>query len=269
MSLLREIKVVDMKTKELYMDIIRQLKKRTDAKTASAKIARAQYFGVKCKSYGIKESEKTELIGSYLGSFRQLSLEERFELAKMFYVSGFSEQVTFGDAVLELSVKEIAPVHFDFLDEIAGCLDNWAETDWFCSRVVQPLLRKHPEETLNLLRKWNKSENMWKRRASVVAFTRKVGESGKFTDVALDLCNNLIWDKKDLVRKGVGWALKDNMRGSKKRVLDYVKSLRMKGVSSTITLYAIRDLKGNDRKEVLEIKPAKQVKHIDILASKT
>jgi len=141
------------------------------------------------------------------------------------------------------------------LDEIAGFLSNWGKTDWFCIRVVQPLLRNYPKQTLNLLRRWNSSENMWKRRASVVTFTRKIGMSGEFTDEALELCDNLIWDKEDYVRKGVGWALKDNMRGSKKRIRDYVKSLRRKGVSSVITLYAVRDLKGKEREEVLKIKP--------------
>lgn len=95
---------------------------------------------------------------------------------------------------------------------------------------------------------------MWKRRASVVTFTRKIWESGEFTDEALELCDNLIWDKEDYVRKGVGWALKGNMRGAKERVLDYVKSLRRKGVSSVITLYAIRDLRGKERETVLNIK---------------
>lgn len=136
-------------------------------------------------------------------------------------------------------------------------MSNWAETDWFCIRVVQPLLRKFPKETMSLLRKWNSSKSLWKRRASVVAFTRKIGISGKFTHEVLELCDNLIWDSEDMVRKGVGWALKDNMRGAKKRVLDYVKSLRRKGVSSTITLYAIRDLKGKEREEVLKIKPSR------------
>jgi 3-methyladenine DNA glycosylase AlkD len=251
----RTVEGVELKIKELYSNIVRQLQKKGDAKIASKKIERAQYFGIDYKSYGIEESEEIELIRSHLNNFEQLSLEERFELAKMFYTSGFSEQANFGDAILELSVEDLTPTQYDFLDEIAGCLSNWAQTDWLCSRVVQPLLKRFPEETLNLLRKWNGCRNMWKRRASVVAFTRKIGESGMFTDEALELCNNLVWDREDLVRKGVGWALKDNMRGAKKRVLDYVKSLRRKGVSSVITLYAIRDLKGREREEILSIKP--------------
>ena len=244
-----------MQIEDLHSDIVRQLEKKADAEVASKKIAKAKYFGIKINSYGLREAEERELISNYSASFEQLSLEELLKLVRILYSSEFSEQVNFGDAILKLSLNELAPDHYESLDEIGGYLSNWADTDWFCINILQPLLRKYSKETLNLLRKWNISENLWKRRESGVTFARKIGMSGQFTDEALELCDNLIWDKEDYVRKGVGWALKDNMRGAKKRVLDYVKSLRRKGVSSVITLYAIRDLKGKKREEVLKIKP--------------
>jgi 3-methyladenine DNA glycosylase AlkD len=251
------IRRADMGTEDMYSEIVRQLEKRANAEIASKKIAKAKYFGIMINSYGLGEAEEKDLIESYLDNFKQLSLEERFELARMFYAADFSEQVNFGDAILRLSLNELAPGHYDFLDEIGSCLSNWADTDWFCIYILQPLLKKNPEETLRLLRKWNSSDSLWKRRASVVTFARKIGMSGEFTDEALELCDNLIWDEEDMVRKGVGWTLKDNMRGAKRRVVDYVKSLRRKGVSSVITLYAIRDLKGKAREKVLKIKPVR------------
>ena len=59
---------------------------------------------------------------------------------------------------------------------------------------------------------------------------------------------------EDIVRKGVGWALKENMRSAPKKILPYVKGLRRRGVSSTIILYAIEDLKGAQRQAVLNLK---------------
>lgn len=52
---------------------------------------------------------------------------------------------------------------------------------------------------------------------------------------------------------GNGFVIKDAMRGDRKVILNYVKNLRRRGVSSTVTLYAIRDLKGTDRQQVLLI----------------
>ena len=125
--------------------------------------------------------------------------------------------------------------------------------DWLCLRVLQPLLLRYRTETLELLNAWNRSENIWKKRASVVAFVRRIGSSGEFTDIVLGFCDNLVFDEEDLVLKGVGWALKDNLAGAKERVLQYIKSLRQRGVSSTIVLYAIRDLKGPERDAVLQV----------------
>lgn len=242
-----------MRIEDLSLKIVKELEERADPRIASRK--RSMWHKEPgYRSYGIRTPELRELIKGYRDRFNRLGLGERFELARRFYKSGFSEQAAIGNALLELSVRDITPAQFDFLDDVTGYFNNWATTDWFCIRVLQPLLRRYPKETLRLLRKWNGSESMWRRRASVVAFTRKIGASGEFTDEALELCDNLIWDEEDLVQKGVGWALKDNLRGSKEKVLDYVKALRRKGVSSTITLYAIRDLRDMER-EVLKIKP--------------
>lgn len=107
---------------------------------------------------------------------------------------------------------------------------------------------------MDLLAGWNRSPNLWKRRTSVVAFVRKIGASGEYTEACLKMCENLLADPKDLVRKGVGWALKDSLRGDPGRVLDYIKDLRRRGVLAVITLYAIRDLKGAVREAVLAVK---------------
>lgn len=81
------------------------------------------------RSYGIRKLDKEGLIEKYLNIFKQLRPEERFRLVRRFYKSGFSEQTGFGEAIIELSLENITPAHFDFLDEIADYFNNWAATD--------------------------------------------------------------------------------------------------------------------------------------------
>jgi 3-methyladenine DNA glycosylase AlkD len=156
------------------------------------------------------------------------------------------------------SLDYLDPDRFEYLDKLANHLNNWGTTDWFSLDVMQPLLVRHPEETLALLRKWNASDHMWKQRSSVVTFARKAGASGRYTDTVLELCENLVDSEKDLIRKAAGWALKDNLRGNRKKVLSYIKDLRRRGVSSVVTLYAIRDIKGDERRSILAIKPPRR-----------
>jgi len=203
--------------------------------------------------YGILTPELRKLIKEYRPEMLKLALSERKKLAMMLYRSKYAEEAIFGNDILAKSIILMKPKDLIFFDKVFDYFTSWGRTDDFCSNILQPILLKYTDETLKLLKRWNRSKNIWKRRASVVAFTRKIGESGKFAVEGLKMCQNLINDKEDLVQKGVGWALKDLMRGDKKKVLDFVKKLRKQGVSSTITLYALRDIKGVERNKIVKI----------------
>ena len=214
-----------------------------------------KYEGFEC--YGIETPLVRKVLRGHKQDIQRLNCKEALVLARKLFVSHIEEQASAGNYILQHKLDCLAPSQFGYLDELLDHFRSWSTVDGFCAEgvcVLQSLLLKYPKATLVFLRKWNKSKNMWKRRASVVPFTRKIGESGRFTKEGLELCKNLVRDKEDMVQKAVGWALKDMMRGDKQKVLDYVKKIRRAGVPSTITLYAIRDLKGKERQEVLSIR---------------
>ena len=204
-------------------------------------------------AYGLYTPVWRGIMREFRPRFLALPPERRLDLAAALLAEHIGELGHTGIHLLALSAKALGPLHFESLDRLLDDFRSWSHVDAFCIDVLQPVLMSHPQETLRLLERWNRSPNRWKRRASVVTFVRKVGESGAFTDEVLRLCDNLIGDADDLVQKGVGWALKDNLRSAPDRVIAYVKELRRKGVPATITLYAIRDLKGDQRAEVLAV----------------
>lgn len=204
------------------------------------------------RAYGLRAPQVKALIASFKSKFKTLSTEEILELTNLL-VKGAGEEQSVAIHLMGQNVAYYTPEHFHLLDEYLSHFCGWSKIDDICIRVLQTIFLKHPDEFYKQLQKWAKDEAYWKRRTSVVVFVRKVGKSGEFTDWALNLCDQLIWDEHDLVRKGVGWCLKDVMRGDKKKVVNYVKKLRKKGVSAVITLYAIRDLKGEERQAVLKV----------------
>jgi 3-methyladenine DNA glycosylase AlkD len=238
---------------DLRRAIVRTLEEHADPRIAALdrRFEKSDDF----VSYGLKASDFHRITRGFRAPLKRLSLSDRLVLAEKLLTSGISEQAGIAVRLLALSTDDLSPAEFGALDRFVDHFRGWSTTDSFCIYVLQPLLRRCETEVMQLLRSWNVSTNRWKRRASVAAFVRKVGESGEYTDEVLELCEALIWDEDDLVRKGVGWALKDNMRGAKDRVIEYVKSLRRRGVSSTITLYAMRDLKGEERRSLLAIRP--------------
>jgi len=158
------------------------------------------------------------LLKQYKTEVKNLSCREAFALAQMLYKDKIEDTILAGNFVLQNKIDCIGKSELPLLDKALDYFCSWSTIDDFCIDVLQPILLKYPKDTLRFLKKWNQSKNMWKRRASVVAFVRKVGENGEFTNEALALCENLIFDKEDLVQKGVGWCLKDVMRGDKKKV---------------------------------------------------
>jgi 3-methyladenine DNA glycosylase AlkD len=203
-------------------------------------------------SLGIAAKDLERLLKQFRPEIKTLSCDDVFALALELYKNKNEDLTSAGNFVLANRPECIDASRLQFFDTALDYFCSWSTIDDFCITILRPVLFAYPVDTLKLLKQWNHSDNMWKRRASVVAFVRKVGESGLFTDQALQLCEELIWDTEDLVRKGVGWCLKDVMRGDKQTVLSYVRQLRQRGVSSTITLYALRDIRGAERAAILE-----------------
>ncbi len=232
----------------LYLAIVKDLE---EAGKLSPYPADANELDPRYLSYGVRAAGKKEIITKHRKAIRALSQTAQIKLATQLIESRYGEQQSVGLFILEPFAEYYSPDKFKELDKLIRCIHGWSKVDSFTASLLRDVLFNHPDEFIKLVRVWNSDEDMWLRRISVVLFTRKVAKSGKFTDVALELCDNLIFDSEDLVLKGVGWSLKDLMKADKERIMDYVKELRNKDVSSTVTLYAIKDLKGQERQDFL------------------
>ncbi len=207
------------------------------------------------KAYGVRMPERKAIFKEHKAAIRKLPRDQQVDLAERLIQSGYGEQQTMGLYILQPLAKTFAPDTFERVDGWMRTLVGWSKVDEFAGTFLRDILFQHPEPLLDWVRRWNGEPDIWLRRLSVVIFTRKVAKSGQFTDVALELCHNLIYSEagatEDLVQKGIGWALKDLMKADKERILDVVRQLRRDKISSTITLYALRDLKGDERKAIL------------------
>src|SRR3989344_4746960 len=233
-------------------DIYREIKAELDRnKNNKRAISNKRFHKYEIQELGVEIKIRNSILKKFRVRIKNLSCKEALILARKLYTAKIEEFAHVGNYILQIKLGCLGMKQLSYLDKNLGYLKSWSSIDDFCINVLQPILLQRPKETIDLLRKCNKSKNMWKRRASVVVFVRKIGESGKFTAIVLKLCDNLIYDREDLVRKGVGWALKDNMRGNKEKVFAYIKNLRKKEISPTIIIYAIRDLKNTEKKEIL------------------
>lgn len=238
-------------TEQIYQAIVSDL---IEAGAKSPYVADANEPDPRYKGYGVRAKQKQEIVKKYRLAIRKLPLDKKIQLAQKLIHSRYGEQQTVALAILEPLADYFIPERFDLLDELVRCLHGWSKIDSYTGSLLRDILIQYPKQMIELVQRWNQDEDMWLRRASVVLFTRKVAKSGQLNDVALHLCDNLKFDSEELVLKGVGWSLKDLMKSDKPRILAVVKKMRAENVSSIVTLYAIRDIKGAERTAVLSHK---------------
>ena len=212
----------------------------------------------KINSYWIREEHVKGLIKAYKDRFEQLSVEQRFELAKMLYRSKNEEHATVALALLVLNKSYIVPAKYSFLSSCVQSFNSWASVDAFCIHIVHDLLVQYPKQTLKLITRWSTAKSIWKRRASMVAFTKSIGKRGDFIEEMLLISRTLIDDPEVLVRKAVGWALKDHLQADRKRIVEYTLELKKSRKSSVVTNYVMRNMNDSEKQYIQE-----EIKNMD------
>jgi 3-methyladenine DNA glycosylase AlkD len=96
----------------------------------------------------------------------------------------------------------------------------WDYVDSIASHRVGELLRLYPVEMRRVLRRWAKSDDMWKRRSAILA---QLGFNAD-TDLALlyDCIRPSIREKEFFLRKAIGWALRQFAKTDATEVHRYV-----------------------------------------------
>lgn len=115
-------------------------------------------------SYGLKASEFRKIMKEFRPQFLKLSWQERMDLAMQFLEEGIGELGHAALHIIALSVKDLGPGHFAYLDGLPEHFRSWSHVDHLALEVMQPLLWKYRKETLELLDDWSHSQQRLNRR---------------------------------------------------------------------------------------------------------
>lgn len=85
---------------------------------------------------------------------------------------------------------------------------DWNICDWFCVKVLGPLIRENGLDCANRISRWRCAENLWQARACLVPFV-KVAESSVYYPNIEESCRVLIHREERFAKTAVGWILRD------------------------------------------------------------
>lgn len=119
----------------------------------------------------------------------------------------------------------------------AGNINNWDLIDVTCDHIVGKYLADKPKD---ILYKLAKSDNLWERRASIMATFAYI-KTGK-SDETLKIAQMLLKDDHDLIHKSVGWMLREvGKRVSEQDLLNFLDK-NYRHMPRTMLRYSIERL---------------------------
>lgn len=98
------------------------------------------------------------------------------------------------------------PAAMPMYEEIIVTGAWWDYVDAIASNRVGPILKTHPAPMKRMMLQWSKSDNLWKRRTSILCQLRFKKETD--LDLLYACMEPSIGSKEFFLRKAIGWALR-------------------------------------------------------------
>ncbi len=210
------------------------------------------FFKHDIKAYGVSNPDTPKIGRTIINNLKSdnLSKMEIWNLAEKLFANEFIEESLLACQIVyafkKLYVKEDFKV---FESWVSKYIDNWAECDTFCNKVIGEMLFLFPD-LVNDMKTWALSENLWVRRASAVSFIYPA-KKNMFVEDQWEIALLLLEDKEDMVQKGYGWMLKVLSQKRQNDVFDFVQRYKAR-MPRTALRYAIEKMPAQLKKQAME-----------------
>lgn len=93
----------------------------------------------------------------------------------------------------------------------AGHIWDWSTNDWYCVRVLGPLVAAGDKQVLRTIASWKSAKNLWQRRSAVIPF-RATAKLSRDHELVARVIATLVHDRERFVQTGIGWLIADTSK---------------------------------------------------------
>ena len=197
--------------KKLIELLIKQFQELSNAQT---KLWFDNYLKGAIEYRGIKTPQVTSLVKQWR-STNQLALytsSEQLTLCLDLISSSYAEDKFAG--IIYLQKFLITKINYQILLNQFNSLFqkdyffDWATTDSFCNRVLDPIIIQNGINAGVILANWRDSNNLWQRRAAIVSF-RHASLNPDYHSLIELIIEKLVQENERFIQTGIGWVLAD------------------------------------------------------------
>ena len=143
----------------------------------------------------------------------------------------------------------------DDLGLVEDCLRHshtWALVDWLSTKVAAPLVEIDPSAAMAILEKWSGDEDLWLRRASMLAQLPALRAGGGDFELFAAFASRMVGEREFFIRKAIGWVVREV--GRKRPELAYRFLVEHIDRVSGVTLReGVKHLPEDQREELLAL----------------
>jgi len=155
---------------------------------------------------------------------QQSDLKFLCEVADNLFEGMVNEEKNVAVFLLENITAKFGDEQFEMLESWLSRIRNWSNHDGLAHYLIAPMMAAEPARAKKVFR-WAKSPNHWFRRAACVALIQGTRRR-MFSSEIRRLCGILLSDEDDMVRKGLGWLLRETAKADPKRTVPYLMRIR-------------------------------------------
>jgi len=207
------------------------------------------FFKEPVTPYGVRAPQLRELARLAYGQVKTWPVAERDRFVTELWKSGMLEEGVIVAHLYRRFAKTCAEREFAMFERwIDRYVANWSHCDGVSTWLIAASIANRPG-LADRLAGWTKSKNRWKRRSAAVSLIQEA-KGGRNTETIFHICDLLLADADDMVRKGVGWLLKETYPKKPKETLEFLDGWRSRAPRLVLRL-AAEKMSERDRRWLL------------------
>jgi 3-methyladenine DNA glycosylase AlkD len=231
----------------LLKDIRSRLKAAADPKFEAGL---RWFFKEPVKPYGVRTPQVRELARLAYREVKTWPVRDRDRFVTELWKSGMLEEGVLVSHLYRRFAKSCGEREFAMFEQwINRYVRNWSHCDGVSTWQIAASIANRPG-LADRLAGWTKSKNRWKRRSAAVSLVYEA-KRGRQTETIFHVCSLLIEDTDDMVRKGVGWLLKETYPKKPREVLEFLAGWRARTPRLVLRL-AAEKMTDKDKKWLLK-----------------
>jgi 3-methyladenine DNA glycosylase AlkD len=218
----------------LLKDIRSRLKAAADPKFEAGL---RWFFKEPVTPYGVRTPLLRELARLAYAQVKHWPIADRDRFVTELWKSGMLEEGVIVSHLYRRFAKSCGEREFRMFEKwIDHYVRNWSHCDGVSTWLIAASIANRPGLADRLAR-WTKSKNRWKRRSAAVSLIQEA-KQGCNIETIFHICDLLLTDTDDMVRKGVGWLLKETYPKRPRELLQFLDAWRTKAPRLTLRLAA-------------------------------